>query len=601
MKRLVFLALTAEGAATARRAMALIGGELHAPPPISADVPVPKFASHLRQLFREERPIVGICAAGILIRVLAPLLSGKRDDPPVLAISEDGASVVPLLSGHGGANRLASEIAAALGGHAAITTTGDTRFGVALDAPPEGWTLANPTDAKAVMAALLSGETAKIKGAIPWLREATIPLVDDGSIRLVGSVKASDASAEAGHSKALIYHPKTLAVGIGCERGIEPEEVLALVKEALAENDLPPASVACVVSIDLKADEAAVLAAAAHLGVPARFFTATELEAETPRLANPSEVVFREVGCHGVAEGAALAAAGPEGTLVVAKTKSRRATVAIAEAAYIIDPARTGRARGRLAIVGIGPGSRDWLTPEARRLLGEADAAVGYFLYLDLVGDLLEDAERFDSDLGREEDRARKALALAGEGRSVVLVSSGDAGIYAMATLVFECLGDPALPDAARRAEVVVAPGISAMQAAAARAGAPLGHDFCAISLSDLLTPWETIVARLEAAAKADFVVALYNPVSQRRRMQLAEARTILLAHRPLSTPVVLARNLGRDGESVRTVTLATLDVEEVDMLTIVIVGASTTQEVLAGGKTWIYTPRGYDKKRAEQ
>ncbi len=600
MKRPVFLALTEPGAATARRAIAAIGGELHAPPPIAADVSVPKISSHLRQLFREKTPIIGICAAGILIRVLAPLLSGKRDDPPVLAVSEDGASIVPLLSGHGGANRLASEIAAALGGHAAITTTGDTRFGVALDAPPSGWTLANPAQAKDVMAVLLSGESARIEGDIPWLRDAKMPFAVKGSVRLVATIQASPASEAADSGKALIYHPKTLAIGIGCERGTEPDEVLALIEMTLAEKDLAAASVACVVSIDLKADEAAILAAAAHFGVPARFFPAAQLEAETPRLQNPSEIVFREVGCHGVAEGAALAAAGPDGRLTVAKTKTRRATLAIAEAARLIDPSQTGRARGRLAIVSIGPGSRDWLTPEARCLLGEADAAVGYSLYLDLVGDLLEDAERFDSDLGREEDRARKALALAGEGRSVVLVSSGDAGIYAMATLVFECLGDPALSDGARRTDVIVAPGISAMLAAAARAGAPLGHDFCALSLSDLLTPWQAIVTRLKAAAEADFVVALYNPVSQRRRTQLAEARDILLAHRPPSTPVIVARNLGRDGETVRTVTLAALDPEEVDMLTVVIVGASTTQAVLAGGKSWIYTPRGYDKKRTK-
>ena len=148
------------------------------------------------------------------------------------------------------------------------------------------------------------------------------------------------------------------------------------------------------------------------------------------------------------------------------------------------------------------------------------------------------------------------------------------------------------------RIEIIVAPGISAMQAAAARAGAPLGHDFCAISLSDLLTPWETIEARIRAAAEGDFVIAFYNPVSERRRTQLAAAKTILLRHRPSDTPVVLARNLGREGESVTTITLEQLNVDRVDMLTLVLVGASTTRQVTAGGKTWTYTPRGYEKKR---
>ena len=192
----------------------------------------------------------------------------------------------------------------------------------------------------------------------------------------------------------------------------------------------------------------------------------------------------------------------------------------------------------------------------------------------------------------------RRALALAGEGRSVALVSSGDAGIYAMATLAFECLDEGGLPDGARRTEIIVAPGISAMQAAAARIGAPLGHDFCAISLSDLLTPWEAIESRIQAAAEADFVIAFYNPVSQRRRTQLAEAKKILLQHRRPETPVVLARNVGRDGERVTTGSLAALDIDGVDMLTLVLVGASTTREVSAAGRRWVYTPRGYEKKR---
>ena len=596
----VFVALTAEGFATARRAAAAVGGEVHAPAPLAADQTVDRIASHLRKLFSDGTPIVGICAAGILIRVLQPLLSGKRVDPPVLAMSEEGDYVVPLLGGHSGANELARRIAAGLGVHAAITTTGDNRFGVTLDVPPEGWTLANPKDAKSVMAALLGGASARLEGSAVWLEESRVPFDAAGDMRLVATTHAMPGDAQ-----SLVYHPRRLAVGLGCERGADPDEAIALLRKALDEAGLAPAAVALVVSLDLKADEPAVLAAAEHLGVPARFFTADALEAEAPRLKTPSNAVFREVGCHGVAEGAALAAAGPEGALVVPKRKSARVTCAIAEAPEVIDATRAGRARGRLAIVGIGPGARGWLTPEARRLLETCDAVVGYSLYLDLVAPLIAHAERFDSALGAEEARVRQALALAAEGRSVALVSSGDAGIYAMAALAFECLDTfprgervDALPEAARRVEIVVAPGISAMQAAAARAGAPLGNDFCAITLSDLLTPWETIEVRIRAAAEADFVVAFYNPVSQRRRTQLARAKDILLQYRPPDTPVVIARNLGRDGESVTSVPLSELSVDMVDMLTLVIVGASATRQVEAAGRSWIYTPRGYEKKR---
>lgn len=585
MKPVVF-ALTPVGLQTAERVAAAIGGEVH----------VKHFgdtASLLRRFFGENRPIIGVCAAGILIRILAPLLSDKQEEPPVIAVAEDGASIVPLLGGHRGANELARRIAEALGGHAAITTAGDSRFRVALDAPPEGWTLANPEHAKPVMASLLAGASARIDGDAEWLKRSQLPLSDDATIRLVATTRDL-----AGDPATLIYHPRRLVVGIGCERNAEPADAIALVKRSLGEAGLAAASVALVASIDLKADEPAVLAAAESFGVPARFFTAAELETETPRLRTPSEAVFREVGCHGVAEAAALAAAGAQANLVVAKRKSARVTCAIAEAPGIIDPKTVGRARGRLAIVGIGPGSAEWLTPEAMLLLETSDAVVGYSLYLDLVATLIAHAERFDSALGSEEARVREALALAGGGRNVALVSSGDAGIYAMAALVFECLAAGDLPDGARRAELIVSPGISAMQAAAARAGAPLGHDFCAISLSDLLTPWATIEMRIRAAAEGDFVIAFYNPVSERRRTQLAAAKAILLKHRPPQTPVVLARNLGREGESVVTTPLADLQVEMVDMLTLVLVGASSTRQVEAAGRIFTYTPRGYDKKR---
>jgi cobalt-precorrin 5A hydrolase/precorrin-3B C17-methyltransferase len=189
-------------------------------------------------------------------------------------------------------------------------------------------------------------------------------------------------------------------------------------------------------------------------------------------------------------------------------------------------------------------------------------------------------------------------MELAGQGRCVALVCSGDAGIYAMATLVFELIEKGGLSDPARRIAIEVSPGISALQAAAARAGAPLGHDFCTISLSDLLTPWPDIVRRVRAAAEGDFVIAFYNPVSKRRRTQLAHSKEVLLQHRPADTPVILAANLGRDGETVRVVPLAELDVDDVDMLTVVLVGSSQTRTVKTGdGRQWVYTPRGYAAK----
>jgi cobalt-precorrin 5A hydrolase/precorrin-3B C17-methyltransferase len=590
--RPAIIVLTPGGLETARRFAQILDGDIHARAGIGhTGETFTETANHLRALFGQDRPIIGLCAAGILIRALAPLLVDKRAEPPVLALSEDGASIVPLLGGHHGGNEMARRIAEALGGHAAITTAGDNRFGVALDAPPAGWSLANPQDAKAVMARCLAGGTLRLDGDAPWLAQSALPFDATGEDTLVVTVKAGP-----GDEKNLIYHPAKLALGLGCERGAEAEEVIALIETVLADSALAKCAIACVVSIDLKADEAAILQAADWLGVPARFFAAGRLEAEAPRLENPSAAVFAEVGCHGVAEGAALAAAGPDGALVVTKIKGRHVTCAIAQAPAVIDPETIGRARGRLAVVGIGPGAAEWLTPEARELIRTSDVVVGYSYYLDLIDSLIAGKTRIDSPLGEEENRVRRALCLAAEGRNVALVSSGDPGIYAMASLVLECLDTGELPDGAHRAGIVVAPGISAFQAASARAGAPFGHDFCAISLSDLLTPWPAIEARIRAAAEGDFVIAFYNPVSSRRRHQLAGAKAILLRHRPADTPVVLARMLGRDGESVTTLALQELDPEKIDMMTLVVVGSSATRTTKAGGR--VYTPRGYEAKR---
>ena len=593
LNRAAVVILDRRQATLARRvAAALSGAAVHGPAALegAADIAYERLGVHLAALFRTGTPIVGICAAGILIRLLAPHLADKGIEPPVLAVSEDGRSVVPLLGGHHGANRLARVVAAALGVHAAITTAGESALGFALDAPPTGWRLAPGARVKAVTAALLAGERVRLAteaASDAWLTAGGAPFADDGRLTL----RITDQREARGD---VVLHPAVLALGIGCERGCAPAELVDLAERTLRAAGLAPASVACVTSLDLKAGEPAVLAVAEALGVPARFFDAAALERETPRLAAPSEAVFRAVGCHGVAEAAALACAGADGMLAVPKTRSARGTCAVARAPEVIEPRRCGRGRGRITVVGIGPGAAAWRTPGADAAIAGATDLVGYGLYLDLLGPLQPAGARHPHPIGAEEERARAALALAAAGRRVALVSSGDAGVYGMASLLFELLDGE---EAARRrhdVEIVVEPGISALQAAAARAGAPLGHDFCAISLSDLLTPWPVIERRLQAAAAADFVVALYNPASRQRRSRLAEALAILAAHRPPECPAVIARNLGRGGERVVLATLESLDADAVDMLTVIVVGSSQTRRVERGGRAWLYTPRGY-------
>ncbi len=543
---------------------------------------------HLQALFQAKRPILSITSAAIPIRLLASSLDDKTKEPPVLAIAEDGSAVVPLLGGHRGANDIARQAAKALGIAPAITTAGDLRLGIALDQPPPGWTIGTPDAIKPVTAALLAGEPVSLIGNAEWLKRSEAVFTEGSSRRILVADKQVDADTD-----TLVYHPATLALGVGCERNVEPAELIDLVETTLATHGLAKASIAAIVSIELKAAEPALHQLSNHLNVPLRFFNADILNTEKDRLANPSDLVFKETGCYGVAEGAALAAAGYDGALIVEKTKSARATCAIARATDVIDGAKLGRQQGHLAIIGIGPGTSAWRTPEADDLLQKADDWVGYHGYLDLLGQQGL-ARPHGFPLGEEEDRARAALDLAANGRRVALISSGDAGIYAMASLVFELL-DREQDPTWQRVDITVTPGISALQAAAARTGAPLGHDFCAISLSDLLTPWSVIERRLQAVADGDFVVALYNPASGKRRQGLARALAILGQARSPTTPVIIAKNLGRDGENVSVTTLKKIDQDSIDMLCLIIIGSSKTRTAdRLHGRSFVYTPRGY-------
>lgn len=558
-----------------------------------ADVSFQQTARHLQEIYAANTPIIGICASAILIRCLAPALDNKHVEPPVLAIPDNGKFVVPLLGGHHGANQIAHMIAQHLGAEAAITTASDQNFNIALDEPPEDLVAANPHQMKRFVGKLLDGATVKLTGSHPWLAASDLTFAEDGELKITITDKAVQ-----GDDYHLVFHPKLYHVGVGCERHTDAADLIKLIEQGLAKTGISPLSVAGVSSLNLKSDEVAVHKAAQYFGVAPRFFTAAELETQRGKLENPSDIVFEEVGCHGVSEGAALFAAGRDADLILPKIKSKRATLAIAKSAAYQDPAAVGRSQGKLSVIGIGPGQDIWRTPEASHLIMEATDIVAYGLYTDLLGPAAHGKTRHDFALGEEEKRVRFALDLAASGKNVALISSGDIGIYAMATLVFELIQED--PDEAwDRLDIQVTPGISALQAAAARAGAPLGHDFCTISLSDLLTPWEAIEKRLKAAAIGDFVVAFYNPVSKKRRTQLHAAKAILSEHRPADTPVIVARNLGREDEAVRILTLEELDPEKIDMLTLVMVGSSEskTTKTNSGLHKWAYTPRGYAGK----
>ncbi len=563
----------------------------------TADVFFDNTLEHIASLFCAGTPIIGLCAAGILIRAVAPHLRDKKTEPAIIAISEDGSSIIPLLGGHDGGNNLAREIATDLNGHAGITTAGDIAFGVALDEPPTGWRLGNPHDAAGFMANILAqrdaGVAVEFQVETDEIKTWLAPLLNPTAPHL--KITCTDKPLT-GSESHLIFHPQNLALGLGCIRGVDADEIWDLITDTLRTNNLSPFCIACLGSLDVKADEAALNAVAIKLNIPYRVFSAAQCETQKHRLTSPSKTVFAEVGCHSVSEASAMLIA--NGELIVPKQKSINATCALAKSAEPITEIN-GRKRGQLALIGIGPGQAEWRTPEASRLIAKADELVGYGFYIDLLGAAARGRTHKPFPLGAEEDRCRYALEQAAKGKNIALICSGDSGIYAMGALVFELLDcDKTLSPAAKRVEVLSAPGISALQAAAARIGAPLGHDFCAISLSDLLTPRADIINRLRTAALGDFVIALYNPVSKTRTELLNTAREILLEHRPKATPVLIARALGRAEESLRIVNLGDLQTKDVDMMCLVLIGAKNTKALQTGdGRVRLYTPRGYAAK----
>lgn len=561
------------------------------------------FVDAFREAYTAHRPIIGICAAGIVIRALAPVIGKKTTDPAVICISPNGQNVIPLLGGHYGANRLARKIAKFLDANLAETTASDSVLGLSLEEPPADWRIENPHQVKEVTAAILANRRTTVLGHGRWLK----PLLELKHVTLSPSSQNDERICiKPDGAPALTYTKPSYTLGVGCVRGCASKTLRDLVNSALAKANLSTSSIEGVYSIDLKSDEAAIHDLANALGVSAQFFPPETLELWRDRLTDPSDLVFRETGCHGVSEGAALAAASSDGELVVTKKKSQGATCAVARLGG--SHSQMGTPRGLLMIVGIGPGASEWRTIEAQRMLGMADDIVGYEGYVNqLEPAMTAGRQLFKFVLGEELARCRLALEQAGQGRRVALVSSGDAGIYAMASLVFETLeklpNEGGVSTAARRVEIRCAPGISAMQMASARAGAALGHDFCSISLSDLLTPSEDILRRVKAAAEGDFVVAFYNPASSRRRTLLTRARDILLDYRPAKTPVLIGQNLCRQGEKLSRIDLSALHANVADMMTMIIVGNSHTRSFARGDRregadgALIYTPRGYSNK----
>ncbi|OQR63189.1 precorrin-3B C(17)-methyltransferase [Streptomyces maremycinicus] len=520
----------------------------------------------VRRAFAECEQLVCFLATGAVVRLVAPLLSDKTSDPGVVCVDEAGRFAVPVVGGHaGGANELALAVGELLGAQPVVTTATDAVGIPGLDTlglPVEG-------DVAGVTRALLDGEPVALAAEVAWPLPP-VPFAERGAY----TVRLTDRAVEPASGEVLL-RPPSLVVGVGASRGAPADEVFDLVEGVLREAGLSLRSLAELATVDAKADEPGIVEAARRLGVPVVTYSAEELAGvEVP---NPSEAPLAAVGTPSVAEAAALIGGGG---LLVPKRKSERADgrPAMATCAVVRRPGR-----GRLAVVGLGPGARDLLTPRAKAELERASVLVGLDQYVDQIRDLLRPGTRIlESGLGAEEERARTAVAQARRGRSVALIGSGDAGVYAMAS--------PALAEASDDIDVVGVPGVTAALAAGAILGAPLGHDHVSISLSDLHTPWEVIERRVRAAAEADIVVTFYNPRSRGRDWQLPKALSILAEHREPTTPVGVVRNASRPDGTARLTTLTELDPAWVDMMTVVTVGNTATRNI--AGR--MVTPRGY-------
>ncbi|GGJ85032.1 precorrin-3B C(17)-methyltransferase [Pseudomonas matsuisoli] len=509
----------------------------------AADVTYANFGEALRQQYRQGSPIIALCAAGIVIRTLAALLTEKGAEPPVLAIAEDGSAVVPLLGGLAGVNEIAKTLANHLGVAPAITTSGELRFGTCLLNPPPGYAV-DLEQGKRVVSDLLGGATVQLNEDTPWLKNADLPLAARGDRRVVVSPYRSE------DPHTLVIHPRVVLACVAPDRDISREAL----DHALSAARLAPQSLAALIVTGVPQAVPKLALLAQDVGVPLRFV-------DDAGVLGPVEWETQDLSLH------------------------------VANDSTCADS--MGIARGSLHVVGLGPGAAGYMAPAVRQALDAAQDVLGYETYVKMAGPFRGDQCLHASDNREELQRAAHAFELAAQGRRVVMVSSGDPGVFAMAAAVLEAL--EASDDSRWHGVALhIVPGITAAMAAASCAGAPLGHDFCLISLSDNLKPWSVIEHRLRHASAADLVMAFYNPISKSRPWQLGQALDLIRGYRAPDTQVVLGRDIGRPAESLKLTTLGELTPDQVDMRTMVIIGSSQTRRFSSGKREWVYSPRWY-------
>lgn len=571
--------------------------------------------SFAEDAFKHYDGMIYIGACGIAVRSIAPFVKDKFEDIPVLVMDEASNAVIPILSGHlGGANRLARVIAKEMNLQAVITTATDLhkKFTVDLFASDNDLRIEKREGIAAVSAKVLAEEeiTVCVEDTVhPMKPEDEPSAYGDGLyrnfIRLIPYEKNVPAdiliSSDKERSNALIVlRPRDYVVGIGCKRGTSADKIERFIEEVFRENGLDENRICAIASIDLKKKEDGIHQFARKHKIPFLFYDAETLMKLKGDF-SASDFVKEKTGTDNVCERSAVRAAGEGGEIILSKTAKDGITVSVVKKVVHIgfgedekdyykkrEPDEKKEERksdnGIIYAIGIGPGAEEMMTAEASEVLEKSDVIVGYPVYLELLPERFRSKKLLSTPMRKEKERCILAFEEAEKGQTVSMVCSGDAGIYGMAALLYEIGEDyPGI-------SVEVIPGITAATSGAALLGAPLNHDFCVISLSDLLTPWEKITKRLRTAAEGDFAIAIYNPSSKKRADYLKKACEILLETIEPGRPCGYVRNIGRKGCEVHMCTLNELKDREVDMFTTVFIGNSGS-EIINGR---LVTKRGY-------
>ncbi|GAB4299634.1 MAG: precorrin-3B C(17)-methyltransferase [Oscillatoriaceae cyanobacterium] len=557
------------------------------------------YSGSLRELMAElwpsHRAFIFCLATGATVRLIAPLLADKSRDPAVVVLDEAAQYVISLCSGHiGGADQLARLIAAETGATPILTGASNAIQlpGIDVLGVPFGWQR-GPGDWTGVSGVIARGETVQVLqevGTTLWqqylppnhpFQIGFAEYIDSYQEENAASVKAriwisyqTRRFAPNSEIPKVQWHPRVLWVGIGCDRGVSAQLIETAIMRVFQAYHLALEAVAGIATIDIKASEDGLVELCADRHWPLQTFPSEDLRQVT--VPTPSTVVETEVGTPSVAEAAAKLAANAPSLLVAKKIyREEGEPGAVTVAVAVAEREYTGR-RGKLLLVGT-PGNVAQITAAAQRAIVSADAIIGYTLYTNLISSLLHPGQIIESRvINQEKQIAERAIELSTWGLTVAVIYSDDAGIYGIAGLVLEQLRSQNWDG--QTPAVQVFPAITAIQAAAARVGAPLMYDFCAIILSDLLTPWPVIEKRLQAAAIADFITGIYNHSSPNFTEQIVKTREIFLKHRSGNTPVAIVRDAFQEDEQITLTNLDNMLDMPIDMLSIVIIGNQSTE-----------------------